>query len=370
MPIYPRKNRKGEEFLLVTVSGVDRFGRRHQLTRHATKKKPAEKLERQLYAELHQLIENGPVITFGAFLPEYLNYIENKRKKTKGSVDSEKGLLEKHALPYFKDLPIAEIRTKNIDFILDEVLNNHSSQTRKHALNYLRAFFELAIRRDLVRENPCNRVERIKVAHKAKIILNREQIRKFLIATKEYYPEWYPLLLTIVHCAFRAGEARGLKWGDITWSPNADIIHLRRVFNVKGGIKDYPKNKEPRPVPISTELKEELLKIKSQYAFDDDDWVFERLTEFMRSEQAKVVRAICRIAGVPECTFHQLRAAAITNYFNEGIDLGVIKKIAGHKRLSSTDIYYHASGEIVKGRTKDIRFTDSPLDQDDTDGEE
>jgi integrase len=363
MPIYERTRKNGTTFYVVAVSGTDRFGKRIQRTGHADNSRKAEKLERELIASLQDLIDNGPKTTFESFLPTYLDYIENKRKKTKGSVDSEKGLLEKHCLPHLKHLALVDVTTSHIELIIDQVLETYSSQTKRHALNYLSAFFALAQKKGIVRENPCALVDRIKVDHRAKVILNQEQIERFLEAAKEFYPDWYPIFLSVLHCAFRAGEARGLKWGDIVWTEGAELIHVRRVFNVKDGIKEFPKNKEARMVPVSEELKEELLKMKTLYQPSDDDWIFERHTEFMRSEQAKVTRAICRIAGVPECTFHQLRAASITNLFRSGLRTGVVMKIAGHKRMSSTEIYYSESGDIVKGATAKIRFSNENSDE-------
>ena len=356
MPIYKRTRPSGEEFFVISVSATDRFGERIQRTKYKDNLKQAEKAERELYTEVQDLIQNGPKVSFGSFLPTYLDYIENKRQKTKGTVDSEKSLLEKHVLPYFKDLALGEIQTSNVELILDEVLAHHSSQTKRHALNYIRALFNLAQRKGLVHENPCTGVESITVVHRSKIILNREQIQKFLVAAKEYYPEWYSILLAVLHCTFRASELRGLKWGDIVWNEGNDLIHVRRVLNVKGGIKPWPKNKQARIVPISPEPKEVLLELKALRQPDDDEWIFERHVELMRSEQAKIVRAICRIAGIPECTFHNLRGAAITNLYREGLNTGEVMKIAGHKRLSSTEIYYQESGEMVKGRTGHIRF--------------
>lgn len=354
MPIYQRTRKDGTTFYVVAVSGTDRFGKRIQRTGHADNRKLAEKVERELIASLQDLIDNGPKITFESFLSTYLDYSANRRKKTKGTVDSEKALLEKHALPYLKDIALSETTAAHIDRIVYDVLEKYSTQTKRHALNYLRALFSLAQKKGIIRDNPCNLVDRVKVAHRAKVILNLEQMQKFLLAAKEFYSDWYPIVLTVPHCGLRANEARGLKWGDISWKSGDELLHVRRVFNVKDGIKEYPKNTESRMAPISIELLEELKSLRDRVQPDDDDWVFERHTEFMRSEQAKVVRAICRIAGIPECTFHQLRSAAITNLFRSNLRTGIVMKIAGHKRMSSTEIYYQESGEIVKGATRDI----------------
>ena len=356
MPIYKRTNKRdGSTFYAATATGYDSGGKRIQLKRHVRTKAQARLVENQLRAEIERIKRDGKSAIFADFLPQYLDYITTKRKKTKGTVDSERSSLTNHALPILGNKQLDKITTNDIEYVIFEVLEKHSLQTRKHCFNYLNALFKLAIKRNHCSDNPCERAERIKVVRvRPKVILNSEQLKGLLQTTQKYFGEWLPHLMIACHCALRASEARGLQWADIDWDNN--LILVNRTFNVKGGIKYHLKNKTIRTVPMSRELCALLRKMKEQREPAATEWILDRHVEFMRSEQAKVVRNICKATGVPECTFHELRSAAITNFLRSGIKIGTVMKIAGHKRLSSTNIYYDNAGENVKGTLNDIAF--------------
>ncbi len=349
-----KRNNITETYYQVTVSGYDKFRKRIQRKRRARNKAQAREIERQLFEELQRIKKIGYEKTFTDFLPEYLDHLEIKKKKTKGTIASERAALTNHALPLIGNLELRSITTAHIDHIIEVKLENRSSQTKKHCLRYLNALFKLAIKKHYCDSNPCDDVEGIKVTHRAKTILNFEQLTKLLQTVEDYFPEWLPHFMIVVHCALRAAEARGLQWGDIDWNNN--IVYINRTLTTKNGIKPFPKNGKPRPVPLSPELKTFLLAEKERLQPNDNEWVLEQHTAFMRDEQAKVVRDTCKIAGIPECTFHQLRAASITNMLRRNIPIGTVMKIAGHSRLSSTDIYYDSSGEPVRNTTDHIAF--------------
>ena len=191
MSITPRKRKRNnvtETYYEVIVSGYDKHGKRIQRKRRAKNKAHARELEKMLYDEIDRIKKHGYEKTFAEFLPEYLQHLETKKKKTKGTVASEKASLVNHALPNLGKLKLRSIKTAHIEHIIDIKLEKHSSQTKRHCFNYLNALFKLAIRKHYCDQNPCDDVDRIKVKHRAKTILNTEQLVTFLKTTDEYKP--------------------------------------------------------------------------------------------------------------------------------------------------------------------------------------
>lgn len=357
MAINPKtrvRNGQKETFYEVFVSGKDHLGNRVQKRRRVRNKAQAKALEIELLNEIEELRKNGPTKTFADFLPEYYEYVEKVKKKTKGSIKSEQASLNNHALPILGDKALAKIEPCHIEHILEVILKEKAGQTKRHCLNYLNALFKLALRRRLIDKNPCDDVERPRVRRKNKVILNYEQIQEFLACTDHFFPEWLPHFMVVLHTSVRASEARGLRWSNIDWNKN--LIYIYQTFTVKDGVRSNTKAGPSRTVPMNPELRSYLEKLKEEVKPEPNDWLLERHSEFMRSEQAKVVRDICQIAKLPECTFHQLRSAAITNMLRHGIPIGTVMKIAGHKRLSSTQHYYDHAGEQVIGTTDHIAF--------------
>lgn len=357
MAINPKtrvRNGQKETFYEVFVSGKDHLGNRVQKKRRVRNKAQAKALEIELLNEIEELRKNGPSKTFADFLPEYYEYVEKVKKKTIGSIKSEQASLNNHALPFLGDKVLTTIEPCHIEHILEVILKEKAGQTKRHCLNYLNALFKLALRRRLIDKNPCDNVERPRVRRKNKVILNYEQIQEFLACTEHFFPEWMPHFMVVLHTALRASEARGLRWSNIDWDKN--LIYIYQTFTVKDGVRSNTKAGPSRVVPLNPDLKEFLSELRKEVNPEPNDWLLERHPEFMRSEQAKVVRDVCKVAKLPECTFHQLRAGAITNFLRHGVPLGQVMKIAGHSRISSTEIYYDHAGEQVVGTTNHISF--------------
>jgi len=208
-----------------------------------------------------------------------------------------------------------------------------------------------------VNGNPCDTVKRPKVRHKSPVILSYSQVARFLEESKRDYEEWHPIFMIAIHCGLRAAEIRALKWSDVDF--DLRLLTVDKSFTIKGGLKLTTKSGKDRRVPINPELKSFLVSYRGSKK--GNDWLVERPPEFMRDEQAKIVREVCARAGVPQCTFHQLRSAAITSWVRDGIPIGKVMKMAGHVRMETTQRYYDSSGEDLLGATDSISYSSNTV---------
>lgn len=170
------------------------------------------------------------------------------------------------------------------------------------------------------------------------------------------------LVLVMLHCGLRIGEALGLRLSDIHFLPESTYagclergphLHIERRLNLNGA---WAKSPDARTVPVTAQI----LAVYAAYQDErhelvepvSSDYVFLNLYShnsprtgplgystvhalFQRWEAGSGVRV----------RPHQLRHTAATRWIRAGIAVDVVQELLGHRHLESTRIYLHASSE-------------------------
>ncbi len=106
------------------------------------------------------------------------------------------------------------------------------------------------------------------------------------------------------------------------------------------------KNKQQWPVPMTSRLKTELLKLRLQRKNNNPDaLVFEQAMVNLR----KLWKAAYSEAGVPEGTrmFYSLRHAFATEMANSGVELPELARILGHSSVNMSYRYYNLTEKTI-----------------------
>ena len=98
-------------------------------------------------------------------------------------------------------------------------------------------------------------------------------------------------------------------------------------------------------------LEKLLLELQHETFDGPMSYVLPYWREFASGEQGKPLKIICRALGIPEIKYHDLRATGITLMLGNGVALPAVMKTAGHKRISSTQVYLRLSGIEAEGAT-------------------
>src|SRR5207249_4300637 len=96
--------------------------------------------------------------------------------------------------------------------------------------------------------------------------LTREEAERFLSAAKEHSPKRYALFLTALRTGLRLGELVALEWDDIQFgdSPQDENRYLLVRHNIVRGEPTSPKNRKPRRVDLSRELRRVLMDLRDE----------------------------------------------------------------------------------------------------------
>ena len=117
-----------------------------------------------------------------------------------------------------------------------------------------------------------------------------------------------------------------------------DIDSKRMIIEIKNG-----KGKKDRIVPLSQNILELLRKYYREY--NPIEYLFngQNSPRYSSNSCNKIVK---KYLG-DKYHMHQLRHSCFTNLLENGTDLRIIQKIAGHSSVKTTEIYTHVSNQIL-----------------------
>jgi integrase len=216
-----------------------------------------------------------------------------------------------------------------------------SAATRCNIISVLHSFFAWAESEDLIEVDPSRRIRR---PPKRKPAIHRptlSDLDKLRPAATLY--ELPPILL-LEGVGLRNSEVRFCRWQDV------DLVNGRVQVHRKGSNWQW--------VPIAPDVLQELRRCFREVEPDLDDYVFtveveqwvsstERRRRRLdpkqpRSSQAlnRMVKRVCRRAGIPEYSPHPLRHGFGNRFLRESDkDLATLQALYGHSRPDTTQGY-------------------------------
>ncbi len=288
---------------------------------------------------------------------------------------------------------IGEIKYSDVLYFYYDLLNDRGLQvnTLETIHTVLHPTFQLAVRDDIIRNNPSDGVmaEIKKKNTKKKNMrhaLTIEQQRAFMnyIASSPIFVHWNSIFTVLLGTGCRIGEVVGLRWSDIDMEKRTiDINHSmtyypRRTDTYKCEFKvSLPKTEAgTRILPMMKPVYEAL---QSEYERQKEDGfctaVVDGMSGFIFSNRfgmihnpAAINRAIRRILGahnaeeivkakkekrepiiIPHFSCHHLRHTFCSRFCENETNIKIIQEIMGHASIETTmDIYAEVNSDKKK----------------------
>ena len=242
----------------------------------------------------------------------------------------------------FRKFMVEEGRSLDIALIRSYLatLQSLAPATRARHHSALKSFFKWCYRHDLIAVNPMEKFDPPKVSQGLpRPIPQKNQERLMRVIRRSGHRE--RLLFTLIaETGLRIDEALGIYVEDIRLDPGREGVRFR-------GKGDYE-----REVPLPFEF--ESLKLLRGYIRNEGLTAGPLFRTGKHNDRRMTYGAalyqwgkICKEAGV-ECEIHQLRHTAATTLLNNGVGIGTVRRLLGHRNLQTTQRYAELADETVR----------------------
>ena len=320
-------------------------------------------------------------------------YISTKSELRETTYTNYTYMYDRFVREGFGKRKIGEIKYSDVLYFYYDLLNDRGLQvnTLETIHTVLHPTFQLAVRDDIIRNNPSDGVmaEIKKKNTKKKNMrhaLTIEQQRAFMnyIASSPVFVHWNPIFTVLLGTGCRIGEVVGLRWSDVDMEKRTiDINHSmtyypRRTDTYKCEFKvSLPKTEAgirilPMMQPVYEALQSEYERQKEDgfcTAVVDGMSGFIFLNRFgMIHNPAAINRAIRRIIEahnaeeiikakkekrepviIPHFSCHHLRHTFCSRFCENETNIKIIQEIMGHASIETTmDIYAEVNSDKKK----------------------
>ena len=261
------------------------------------------------------------------------DFYKDTKDLKKDSFRKEINRYNKHVFPYWKDIPLETIKSKDI-IIYRKYLStqNLSPQSIKLCLSLLRRIINRSIKLEIC-SLKLPYFEMPKVDNKRTRFLNQDEAKKLLFQLKIKSELWHDITLFALNTGLRANEIFSIK-------PSAVNIQQKTatIFDTK--------NSYTRTIPlndIALRIAQKYLSLNYYFLFSNrkikqvspifsNAVIDTKLNHNISDNREKIV-------------FHSLRHTFASWLVQSGIDIIIVGNLLGHRSLQVTMRYAHLAPE-------------------------
>ena len=379
--------KRNNSFRITVSLGTDSKGKR--IREHYTfnpdptmTAKQAEQAAYKYGVELENKLKRGgsvkyEALTFNQFAEMYFkNHAPTLKEYT---AVQYRDIYDKRLRTYFGNMRIKNITALDIRQWLTDMERsdklNHLTDNKKLTDNSKGVYFRtlsamlgVAVRWDILDDNPCRRIPMPKSKQTDVKALQRSDFDILFSKIDNYTEPRAVLLIYLISLTgIREGEAAGLRWQDIDYENR--VIHIERevIYIPKVGVRITPPKSANsiRDIYISDLLCEKLKAFQAIQLEDikargdlyqDDGYIITQYngSPVHASTIRKWIKKACTFCGVPYVTVHGLRHTYASLLIASGVDVRTTAAQLGHSSPSLTLNTYANPQNEAKRRAGDL----------------
>lgn len=230
-------------------------------------------------------------------------------------------------LKYFKN----EIEPKSIDNekIKLWLLQANTINSRKHRMCAITSFYKITVGMP----NKIYKIPYPKNDKKLPVVLSVEEVQKMFSVCENLKHK--VILALLYSCGLRVSELINLKWSHIDRS--------RMIINIIAG-----KGNKDRHVMLDTSLITVLEKYFYEYKTKTYILSGQFSDQYSSTSVNQVIKQLAKKAGINKRVYtHLMRHNCFTHMVENGTDINLIQKLAGHNNVKTTLLYTHISHNLI-----------------------
>ncbi|MDA9160067.1 tyrosine-type recombinase/integrase [Rhodobacteraceae bacterium] len=271
---------------------------------------------------------------FKVVLDEWLKKDQAKNKST----NQVKIAMYRHALPAFGPMPVASISKRDVNRLIDTIVDAGSPIAANRVLAFTKRFFSWCKERDILEKSPA---EAIRPPSKEKTrdrVLSLDEMKDFWAACDQMGYPWGPLFQLLLLTGARLREVSQASWNEIS---------------IEDGTLNLPSSRTKNARPHQIQLSDQALNIIQDLPkIDGQNLLFTTNGTTPVSGFSKVKKRLDILSGVINWRFHDLRRSFATHSTEKlGISPVIADKILNHvtgQVRGVAAIYQH--GEYLEER--------------------
>ena len=271
---------------------------------------------------------------FRVVLDEWLKKDQTKNK----SVHQVRVAMYKHALPAFGPMPVASITKRDVNRLIDKIVDSGSPVAANRVLAFTKRFFSWCKERDILELSPA---EAIRPPSKEKTrdrVLTLEEIKGFWAACGQMGYPWGPIFQLLLLTGARLREVSQASWDEVS---------------IADGTLNLPSSRTKNARPHQIQLSDQALSIiQALPKVGGHDLLFTTNGKTPVSGFSKVKKRLDIMSDVTNWRFHDLRRSFATHSTEKlSISPVIADKILNHATgqvRGVAAIYQH--GEYLEDR--------------------
>lgn len=231
------------------------------------------------------------------------------------------------------------------DWMEDMMDSGHAATSVNRRLSALRSFFRFALSRHLVERDPAHAIVGPKKNKPLPAFVKEKEMNRLLDGEGMWGDSFEDLrartiIILLYHTGIRVSELTGM---DVSSVDMTD-----RYIKVRG------KGNKDRVVPFGDELKKDLQKYlearESVTGISGGPLLTDNKCRRMTTAKVRVIveDSLAKVTTQKKRSPHVLRHSFATAMLNNGAGIESVKKLLGHARVSTTEIYTHTTFEQLK----------------------
>ncbi len=232
-----------------------------------------------------------------------------------------------------------EVRTKDVEnFMADLKKKNYTNKSISRKTNSTKTFFKFLKSKGYIVEDPATPIVHPKFETKPPRVLSKMEYRALRDACRNDI-RISAVVELLLQTGIRIGELANLQLNDLS--------------DTQVKIKAYESHGS-RIIPLNKTAKKSLKKYLRVRQKTSDKTVFVTKTGrplLVRNIRTAIDRYF-RLAGIEHAKVNDLRHTWITHQLSSGASLLLVSKLAGHKRLSTTEKYLDLIKDKVEEKVK------------------
>lgn len=231
-----------------------------------------------------------------------------------------------------KKAHLAELTKEDIEAFMAKLLKNgYTPKSVSRKTNAVKTFFRFLKVNEYITDDPTLLVSHPRFETKPPRILSETEYRALRDAVQND-ARTYAIVEILLQTGMRIGELARLKMDDVRFGSGPRAGELRIA----------PFNRHPeRTVPLNPRSQKALQSYLEGRPYRKGENVFITRTGkplLVRNIRSTIKRYL-ELAGIEDATVNDLRHTFIAHHLKRGASLVLVSKIAGHRRISTTEKY-------------------------------